>query len=124
MLGKYGEDFYAGMPALTVNDIGKGKAYYIAADVEESFLVDLYQALARDLPLRSATGGRLPEGVCARTRTDGETEYLFLLNFTGRKKKLTVAGGQWRDVVTGKPRLPRVTLEPYGFEIRAMRVRS
>lgn len=123
VLGTYGEDFYAGLPALTVNDIGKGKAYYIAADAEERFFVDLYRALARALPLRSATGGRLPEGVGARIRTDGEMEYLFLLNFTGRKKMLTVAGGQWRDAATGKPRLPKVTLEPYGFEIRARSVR-
>lgn len=36
----YGEDFYAGYSALTVNDYGKGRAWYVAADVDKDFFAD------------------------------------------------------------------------------------
>lgn len=36
-LMNYGSDFYQGTPALTVNQYGKGYAYYICADAEEPF---------------------------------------------------------------------------------------
>jgi beta-galactosidase len=39
-LASYGEDFYKGKPVLTVNEFGKGKAYYIASDPDEEFIKD------------------------------------------------------------------------------------
>ena len=35
----YETDFYAGMPALTVNLFGKGKAYHICADLNRDFMM-------------------------------------------------------------------------------------
>ena len=46
MLATYKTDFYAGRPALTVNDFGRGNAYYLAAHAEDAFLSDFYGALA------------------------------------------------------------------------------
>lgn len=40
-LMNYGSDFYQGTPALTVNQYGKGYAYYICADAEELFYHDV-----------------------------------------------------------------------------------
>ena len=40
VLATYGGEFYAGRPALTVNDFGQGKAYYVASRNEELFLDD------------------------------------------------------------------------------------
>jgi len=117
VLGTYGEDFYQGRPALTMNDFGDGHALYIGADVEDRFLGDLCHALVRRLALPSATGGRLPEGVGARIRTDGTTDYLFLLNFTSTRKGLRVAGGPWKGALTGRPQAARVSLVPFGFEV-------
>ena len=37
-----GSDFYQGTPALTVNQYGKGYAYYICTDAEELFYHDFY----------------------------------------------------------------------------------
>lgn len=36
-LAQYGSDFYAGRPALTVNQLGDGKAYYIASRNDQAF---------------------------------------------------------------------------------------
>jgi len=37
---QYQQDFYAGFPALTCRDLGKGRAYHLACHAEEAFLLD------------------------------------------------------------------------------------
>ena len=46
-LADYGEDFYAGMPAVTENRLGKGRVIYLAARAEQKFLDLLYARAAR-----------------------------------------------------------------------------
>jgi beta-galactosidase len=41
VLGTYGEDFYAGTPALTEHAFGAGSAFYIASDSAEARSVAL-----------------------------------------------------------------------------------
>ena len=48
-LMNYGSDFYQGTPALTVNQYGKGYAYYICADAEELFYHDFYAKICSKL---------------------------------------------------------------------------
>ena len=43
----YETDFYAGMPALTVNLFGKGKAYHVCADFEQGFYDEVYRKIAK-----------------------------------------------------------------------------
>ena len=57
VLATYGADFYAGRPALTVNELGQGQAYYIASRNDERFLDDFYAALAAAEPA-ARPGGR------------------------------------------------------------------
>ena len=45
-LMNYGSDFYQGTPALTVNQYGKGYAYYICTDAEELFYHDFYAKIS------------------------------------------------------------------------------
>ena len=93
VLGTYGEDFYAGEPALTVNQYGKGKAYYIAASVEEDFYLDLYQQLAEELSLTRALPELAPQGVEACLRETEDTQYLFLQNFAGEERTVSLPQG-------------------------------
>jgi beta-galactosidase GanA len=65
-LAVYQNDFYAGRPALTVNGFGKGKAYYIAARTENSFLDDFYRELIGRHRLLRALECDLPLGVTAQ----------------------------------------------------------
>ena len=81
MLATYGSDFYAGRPALTVNDFGKGQAYYMASRNDERFLDDFYGKLAADLNLLRALPVDLPGGVTAQLRADGENKFIFVMNF-------------------------------------------
>ena len=82
VLATYGRDFYAGRPALTVNQFGGGRAYYIACRTEDRFLQDFYGRLIADLKLPRVLPVDLPEGVTAQLRTDGTRKFIFLLNFT------------------------------------------
>lgn len=93
VLGTYGEDFYKGEAALTVNQFGKGKAYYIAASVEERFYLDFYQELAGELGLERALPELPPEGVEACLREGQGNQYLFLQNFSGKQQCVALPAG-------------------------------
>ena len=82
VLGTYGSDFYAGQPALTVNKTGNGRAYFIAARTDEVFLKDFYHKLIAEAGIKHSLKAELPKGVTAQIRSDGETDYIFIMNFT------------------------------------------
>ncbi len=72
----YGDDFYAGHPALTVNRFGKGAAYYVCADAEQALYTSLYGEIAARAGIAPVLKD-LPENTCAASRTDGQYEYIF-----------------------------------------------
>lgn len=83
----YGEDFYAGEPAVTCNCFGKGKAYYICADFEEGFYRDFYRKVLEGLGIQGLLKD-IPEGVEVSGRIGEDAEYLFVQNFNREKVKL------------------------------------
>jgi len=101
VLATYGSDFYAGRPALTVNNYGQGRAYYIAARTEQVFLDDFYRALVDDLQVRRVIAAPLPEGVSVTERTDGERRFVFVMNFADSERRVTLDPHPYVDVRTG-----------------------
>jgi len=82
-LMNYGKDFYQGTPALTVNQYGKGYAYYICADAEELFYHDFYAKILAKHHIHSILN-TIPDGIEVTSRTDDEYEYIFIQNFSYR----------------------------------------
>lgn len=119
VLATYGHDFYAGRPALTVNRFGKGRAYYIAARTGNRFLDDFYGALVNGLSLPRAVDTDLPEGVVATRRTDGENDFVFLMNFTASEQSVTLGSDGSVDVLSGERVSGLMRLE--GFGVRVLR---
>ncbi len=119
VLAEYRRDFYSGRPALTVNSLGRGKAYYIASRNEERFLNDFYAALVRRLELARAVEGPLPQGVTAQMRCDGTHRFVFLLNFTSEPKRVDLGDRRHQDLLNGRPVRGVVALE--GFQVRVLR---
>ncbi len=79
-LAVYGEDFYAGEPALTLNTYGAGKAYYVCADFEQGFYDELYKKLVTDLEI-ALPFADIPQGVEVTTREAEDCRYVFIQNY-------------------------------------------
>jgi beta-galactosidase len=116
VIGRYAGDFYAGRPALTVNRHGKGRAYYLAARPEQRFLDQLARSLEGHLGLERAVRAPLPLGVSARIRQDDRGRFLFLMNFTTRRQRVSLEPG-WRDLLRGLDPGRSAVLEPYGVRV-------
>lgn len=86
---------------MTRNTYGRGDAYYIAARTGKDFLDDFYGKLCQKLDLTATLDTKIPMGVSVQSRTDGEFDYIFLLNFTECYQEINAWGDQ-------------VVLEPWG----------
>ncbi|HPD15141.1 MAG TPA: beta-galactosidase [Planctomycetota bacterium] len=117
VLATYRDDFYAGRPALTVNKVGKGRAFYVASRNDERFLSDLYGALADQLDLLRALDAYLPQGVSAQVRTDGERQFIFLMNFAPNEAAVTLGRTRFTDLLTGQRVRGKATLPAYGVMV-------
>ncbi len=116
VLGTYEDDFYAKSPALTVNEYGKGKAYYIAARTQEDFLDEFYNKVADDLNIKPCVDFELPKGVYAISRTDGVNEYVFLTNILNNSVKVNLMEGG-EDLLTGDKLEGEIELDPIGVKV-------
>lgn len=101
VLAEYGQDFYKGMPALTVNRFGAGEAWYVATSPEAAFLQDW-------LPKVSAARGikpllaSAPDGVETSVRAKDGVNYLFVLNHNADDVTVSLDGAGGTDLLTGK----------------------
>lgn len=101
-LGTYRSDFYAGRPALTVNRFGEGNAYHLATRVKDaSFYVELYAAITAKAGITRALDSELPTGVTAQLRTDGESDYIFVQNYSGSPQAVKLDGADYTDLCSG-----------------------
>jgi beta-galactosidase len=117
-LATYQKDFYAGRPALTENAFGKGKAYYIAFRNNEVFEYDFYSGLIDELQLFRAIDAKLPKGVSAQYRTDGEKEFVFVMNFSEDDKVVTISSrDQYKDMVTDELITEEIKLDGFGVRV-------
>lgn len=91
----YGEDFYKGMPAVTENIYGKGRAYYICADGEQKLYDDLYKALVKEKGVKTILDTEIPEGVEVTKRSSKEKEYIFIQNFRKDRINLNLPLGEY-----------------------------
>jgi len=118
VLAVYEDDFYAGSPVLTVNKLGQGSAYYLAARVSDpAFYEQFYGKLVEQAGVRRAIDTSLPLGVTAQLRSDGERDYVFLLNFSGKEVKVRLDDSTYEDVETGEAAERQVKLAVNGVRI-------
>jgi len=95
VVGEYASDFYAGMPAVTRNSLGRGAAWYLAARGDQALLDALTKRLVDESGVRRLVDG-LPEGVQVTTR--GQT--LFVMNFNAEEARVALPEGV--DMLTGE----------------------
>jgi beta-galactosidase len=115
VLATYKSDFYAGMPALTVNTYGSGRAYYLAArPAADAFLDGFTRGLVSQMKLSRCLDVDLPEGVTLQRRTGGGRTFYFLHNFRRQDQVVDLGATKLRDVSDGRLLTGRTTLAPFG----------
>jgi beta-galactosidase len=115
VLATYGGHWYAGRPCLTRKRVGRGQAWYIAAEAEEDFLADLYRMLAAEHDVRPLAEPVADVEVLAR-EGDGR-RLLFLLNHAAEERVVDLGETTGTDALTGEHVVGTVPLEPYGVRI-------
>jgi beta-galactosidase len=100
---------------LTVNNYGRGKAYYVASRNEEEFVDEFYYKLIDDLELNRVLDIELPSGVTAQKRSNEQKEYIFLMNFSDQKQKLDLKDN-YQSLISGQ-KLSEIGLAAYGVDV-------
>ena len=77
----YGEDFYKGYSCLTVNEYGKGKAWYVAADAERDFYDDFIGKVVADSGISCGVKGEIPDTLEITVRKNDDVKYYIYQNF-------------------------------------------
>ena len=105
----YAQQFYAGRPAITLNQFGKGKAVYVGVLDGAA----LYEALGGWLlglagvqPVRTA-----PEGVEVAERWQGDRRLLFVLNHSDEEQEIML-GGSFANLLNGESIGDSVAIAP------------
>ncbi len=117
VLAGYGDDFYSGRPALTVNRFGEGKAFYIAGKTEPRFLYDLYHKLVQLCDLQPVLNHPLPEGVSATRRSNDTHDFLFLMNFATDVRTVGLDAKEYTDLLECTTISGKVDLMAYGVRV-------
>ena len=91
VLGKYGKDFYADYPAVTVNSYGKGKAYYVAFRNDDDFAENFLS----QFDIRPDADIKLSPDVYMRKRG----ELIFVMNFSDEERTVTL-DKEYTNVIT------------------------
>lgn len=109
-LAECASQFYAGSPAITVNQYGDGLAYYVGNEPGE----ELMDRLAGELAEKAGTApvADAPEGVEVVMRRGETKAYLFVLNHNETQQQFTVPAG-WKNYFDGQ----RETLEPFAYHV-------
>ncbi len=117
VLARYGHDYYAGSPAVTVNHFGKGRAYYLAARCENAFLSDYYAWLGRDLELEPIVAQAPDLGVSIQSRMTDKEEFIFLLNFDSLPRVVELHDSRLVDLLTRETVAGEITLSGHAYSI-------
>ena len=121
ILATYGEHFYAGEAALTVNERGRGRAYYLATFPETAALSALMSELCAQkniapplqiVPLENVE-------VTERIAPDGQSLF-YLLNHNSSTVTVPLPEAKFTDLISRETHGKQIELSAYGVAILAV----
>ena len=111
VLATYSKDFYAGKPAVTLNEFGLGKAIYIGTQSHQNFYYDLVVWLRQLCNLHSLL--KVPDTVEVSLRQKEGVKVFFLLNHQSSPVRLQFYKPM-HDYLTGSALTGNYDLPPHG----------
>ncbi|MGI6367235.1 MAG: beta-galactosidase [Anaerolineae bacterium] len=110
----YDGEFYAGMPAITENAWGKGRALYVAAEMDARLLSDLLLTLCDQHDIAPCLAA--PAGVEVTQRSKEGVQVTMLLNH-GKQEAVVPLDAEYRDLLSGEPVQGNLKLAPCDVRI-------
>lgn len=120
-LYEYGEEFYAGSPAVTVNSYGEGKVYYFATVMEQDFYDDFYKEFINENMESLAI--ELPDGVGASVRENSEYKFIFIANHNNGEVEFNLAEDAY-DVLAEQELAKGTSIEMPAYSYKVYRVKK
>lgn len=110
VLARYGTDFYAGVPCVTVNHFGEGKAYYIGTQPEQSFLEGLMDRICGDCGLKPPYASA--EGVEITLRISNRAQVVFVINHNKEVAWVDFGEEELLNLLSGEKMTANTTVAP------------
>jgi beta-galactosidase len=115
VLATYGKGYYAGKPAVTENQAGKGWVYYVGTESKSPFFYDRLISLAAQKSL-VALNAKIPPGVEVAVRQKAGTKIIFVLNYTSANQTVPLDQA-CQNALTGKTEPMDVQIPAYGVKV-------
>ncbi|QHW33861.1 beta-galactosidase [Paenibacillus rhizovicinus] len=116
VVAEYGDDFYRGMPALTVNAFGKGRAWYVATSPDQAFMDDFIRGLVQDNGIEAPIADA-PADLEVTVRSKDGQRFLFLLNHAAGEAAVDLGAASGHDLLAGEQLAGRITVAAKGVRI-------
>ncbi len=110
-LAVYEQDFYAGEPAVTKNDFGKGAVYYIGTQLEAAGKAMVLDLACGQAQVKSLVADRT--GLEIACRTKGDKALYFVMNFQSGCERLPEEFDGCEDLLSGVRMTKETILQPY-----------
>ena len=114
-LGEYAEDFYAGMPAVTRHNYGKGKLYYIGTCMGEDGIAKILSKAAEDAGANPVAGNG--NGLEIVKRNGEGKSFYFVMNFKDEELEIPEEFAGKKDLLSGNAVEKGEKLPKFGVKI-------
>jgi beta-galactosidase len=114
VLACYGEDYYAGKPAITLNSYGSGQALYVGAVGDEELYAPLVDWMMSRLEIPALLA--VPAGIEVTERWQASQRLLFVLNHDCLPQSIEL-GKKHTNLLDDTQLEGKIQIEPYGVLI-------
>jgi len=114
-LARFGRDFYEGYPCVTVNEYGKGKAFYVGTLPDDGFLGELVQLILTEKqinpPYKAGKGVEVTERINEKGRT------VFVINNNAHEASVDLGGDNLTDLLNDNQATGSITIDPRDIRV-------
>lgn len=114
-IASYGNHYYAGEAAVTVNTYGTGRVYYVGCDLDQLALGSLMELIVKEEGVPTALTTPI-DGIEAIEKVKNGQAYLMLLNHNNEHVECPLKGC-YQDAMSGVKLQERIKIAPYGVQL-------